>query len=107
MEFFAALNLHMPSSTYFVTPAVLSDSTIYHHLRLYQYNHDHAASPKNGHLISMLPKAALPIRMGSQWKAHIILAISIKFFQESATISNIGEIFIYYDIKLHSRLLQQ
>ena len=77
-----------------------------YHLRLYQYNHDHAANPINGHSISMLPKATFPTKMKPQWKAHIILAISIKILQESATINNISKIFICYDFKIHSRLPQ-
>ena len=46
-----------------------------HHLRLYQYNHNHVAKPISGYSISVLPKTTLPTRMKSQWKAHIILAI--------------------------------
>ena len=54
----------------------------------------------------MLPKATLPIRTDSQWEAHIILAISIKFLQELTTISGINKIFICYDVEIHSRLPQ-
>ena len=47
----------------------------------------------------MPPKATLPTRMKSQWKAHIISAISIKFLQELTTINGINKIFICYDFK--------
>nr|POF19512.1 hypothetical protein CFP56_47692 [Quercus suber] len=54
----------------------------------------------------MPPKATLPTRTESQWKAHIILNISIKFLQELTTISSISKIFICYDVKIHSGLPQ-
>ena len=54
----------------------------------------------------MIMQPVLQVAIQSQWKAHIILAISIKFLQEWTTISGINKIFICYDVKIHSRLPQ-
>ena len=55
----------------------------------------------------MIMQPVLQVAIQSQWKAHIILAISIKFLQELTTINSISKIFICYDVKIHSRILQQ